>query len=54
MNISSVYEQFKESGELYELLPTSTGVWEKDKEEFKEIYQEIIKAILDEEEDEDY
>lgn len=61
MQIREVYNNFLESGELFELLPNATGVWEKDKRAFQELKpraQDVkqrldLDILLDEEEDED-
>lgn len=37
MQIREVYNNFLESGELFELIPNATGVWEKDKRIFQEL-----------------
>lgn len=36
--IRHLYHSFKENGDLTELFPTLSGVWEVDKEEFKTLY----------------
>lgn len=38
--VRDVYEALKQGGELEELFPEFTGVWEKDKEEFEIVFEE--------------
>ena len=45
MSAIEEYEKFLESGDLFEILPGASGVWEKDKKQFKEIYEFNIKII---------
>lgn len=47
MNLKEMYTDFLEKGELQTFMPTSTGVWEKDKTEFIEIYNILAKSATD-------
>lgn len=45
--LKKVYDEFLKSGDLLELFPQMTGVWNKDKFLFQEQYEENIKSITE-------
>lgn len=47
MKLKQIYNEFLHKGELKEILPDSTGIWEEDAAKFKEAYGEITEAFLD-------
>lgn len=56
MNLKQLYDDFLEKGELQTLMPTSTGIWEKDKIEFTEVYLLLTTSATETEDEyeEDY
>ena len=45
MSAIEEYERFLESGDLFEILPSASGNWEKDKKQFNAIYEFNLKII---------
>lgn len=43
----TLYDTFLDSGELEAILPEATGIWEKDKKEFKKI-QDSLEGTFEE------
>lgn len=41
------YLLLKQENSLSEVMPNSTGEWEKDKKKFTKLYNETIKFVLD-------
>lgn len=54
MNIQQMYNNFLEKGELQTLMPTSTGIWEKDKAEFREVYTLLYESVIEDNNEEEY
>lgn len=46
-NLRTLYDTFLDSGELTDILPEATGIWEKDKEVFQSIYSNLDTSLLD-------
>lgn len=53
MEAKEHYKLLKENNELEELLITTTGEWEEDKQIFTKYYNENVKFIMDFEKDMD-
>lgn len=45
-NLRTLYDTFLDSGELLEVFPEATGIWEKDKEVFEGIYSNLDTSLL--------
>ncbi len=44
--LRDLYDTLLDTGELYEVMPNASGIWEKDKTSFKNIQEEFDDIIL--------
>lgn len=45
MKLKEAYNEFFSSGELFEIMPTATGEWDVDKNEFELVNKELSDAM---------